>query len=140
MAALTLLAAGAGAFFGLNLVDFVASSGAARHGPTAEAAHGPVSPSNLRPLPPVITNLADPPNVSIRLDAALVFADPAPPQAEALASAIAEDILAFLRTVSLRQIEGPSGLQHLREDLVERASIRAEGEVRDLVIQTLVVQ
>ena len=56
------------------------------------------------------------------------------------AELISEDILAYLRTVTLSQIEGPSGMQHLREDLVERARIRSEGRVKELVIQTLVVQ
>jgi flagellar FliL protein len=45
-----------------------------------------------------------------------------------------------MRTLSEAQIGGASGLQHLREDLNERAAIRSGGLVRELIIQTLVVQ
>ena len=57
-----------------------------------------------------------------------------------LAAQIAEDIVAYLRTVSLAQIEGASGFQHLREDLNDRVRVRSGGKVRDLVIQSLVVE
>ena len=36
------------------------------------------------------------------------------------------DELAYLRTVTLSQIEGPIGLQNIRQDLNERAAIRSE--------------
>ncbi len=42
--------------------------------------------------------------------------------------------------MTLKQLEGPIGLQAIREDLNERAAIRSEGKVRELVIRTLVVQ
>ena len=60
--------------------------------------------------------------------------------ADLLAGQIGEDILAYLRTVSLPQISGASGLKHLMEDLDERTAIRSEGRVRELIIQTLVIQ
>ena len=44
------------------------------------------------------------------------------------------------RTVTLRQIEGASGLQHLREDLNERVALRTKGQVRELIVEMLVVQ
>ncbi|WP_052763752.1 flagellar basal body-associated FliL family protein [Microvirga massiliensis] len=56
------------------------------------------------------------------------------------ASEIRQDTLAYLRTVSLAQIQGPSGLLHLREDLNERVQIRSKGAVKELVIQALIVQ
>jgi flagellar FliL protein len=40
----------------------------------------------------------------------------------------------------MSQIEGPIGLQNLRQELNERASIRSNGAVKELVIRTLVVQ
>ncbi len=42
--------------------------------------------------------------------------------------------------MSLKQLEGPIGLQNIRQDLNERAAIRTGGKVRELVIRTLVVQ
>ena len=39
-----------------------------------------------------------------------------------------------------RQIEGANGFQNLREDLNERARVRSGGRVREVVIQSLVVE
>ncbi len=39
--------------------------------------------------------------------------------------------MAYLRTIPLSQLEGPSGLIHLREDLNERARMRSEGHVEE---------
>jgi flagellar protein FliL len=49
-------------------------------------------------------------------------------------------MLAYLRTLSLAQIQGPSGLLHLREDLNERVKMRSKGVVQELVLETLIVQ
>jgi flagellar FliL protein len=57
-----------------------------------------------------------------------------------MAAAIAEDVVAYLRTVPITQLEGPSGLLHLREDLNDRARIRSGGKVKELVIQSLVLE
>ena len=62
------------------------------------------------------------------------------PHPEAVASQIGDDILAYLRTVSLHQLEGPIGLENIRQDLNERAATRSGGKVHALVIKTLVVQ
>ena len=69
----------------------------------------------------------------------VVVSDPSA-DSNAMAAAIAEDIVAFLRTVPITQIEGSSGFLHLREDLNDRARIRSGGKVRELVIQSLVVE
>ncbi len=141
MAALTLIAAAAGAALGLRL----AATTRAEAPKVAEAAAGKASApyageANLRDLPPIIANLADPPNSWVRLQATVVFDSASTPKPDILAAQIAEDILGFMRTVTLAQIAGASGLQHLREDLNERAAIRSEGRVRELILQTLVVQ
>ena len=57
-----------------------------------------------------------------------------------MAARIGEDLVAFLRTTSLAQIEGGAGMQHLREDLNERVVTRSSGKVREIIIETLVVQ
>ncbi|MGO9673072.1 MAG: flagellar basal body-associated FliL family protein [Methylocella sp.] len=142
MVALTLIAAAAGAALGLRL----AASARAEPPNVAEAAAAARAPApyageaNLRDLPPIIANLADPPDAWVRLQATLVFDSASTPKPDVVAAQIAEDILGFMRTVTLAQIAGASGLQHLREDLNERAAIRSEGRVRELILQTLVVQ
>jgi flagellar FliL protein len=66
--------------------------------------------------------------------------DSAAAEDNSLAGQIGEDILAFLRTLSLAQIQGASGFQHLREDLGDRVRTRSRGKVRDLIIQALIVE
>jgi flagellar FliL protein len=87
----------------------------------------------------VVTNLASSDDAWVRLESALVMAS-ADGANDVLAGEIRQDILAYLRTVSLAQIQGPSGLLHLREDLNERVQIRSKGAVKELVIQALIVQ
>ena len=56
------------------------------------------------------------------------------------AARISDDLLAFVKTLTMAQLQGASGLQHLREDLTERALVRSDGRVREVMIETLVVQ
>ena len=58
----------------------------------------------------------------------------------AMAAAIHQDLFAYLRTVKLRQVETASGLQHLRSDLAERASIRSEGAVKQILFRALLFE
>ena len=47
----------------------------------------------------------------------------------------------YLRTrLGRRSSKARAGLQYLRDDLTERASIRSRGKVRELIIETLVIQ
>lgn len=141
IAVLTVVAAGVGGAFGIGLVARVRSAAQMDAGSTAA---GPPlrygQDVGLFDLPPIITNLADPPDAWVRLQTSIVYDRKAVPKPEVLAARVAEDILAYMKTVTVAQIGGASGLEHLREDLNERASIRSDGHVRDVIIQTLVVQ
>jgi flagellar FliL protein len=53
---------------------------------------------------------------------------------------VAEDIVTYLRTVTLEQLQGGSGYQYLREDLNERVRVRGQGKVRDFVLQSFIVE
>jgi flagellar FliL protein len=103
-------------------------------------APAPAPASTVYDLPPVVTNLGQPQDTWIRLEASIVFDPKALPHPEAVARKIGEDMLAYLRTVSLKQLEGPVGLQSIREDLNDRAAIRSEGKVSELVIRMMVIQ
>jgi len=107
---------------------------------TTKDAATPAAPSTIYDLPPIVTNLGAPQDTWIRLEASIVFDPKVLVHPEAAAGKIGDDALAYLRTVTLKQLEGPVGLQSLREDLNERAATRSEGKVRELVIRTLVVQ
>jgi flagellar FliL protein len=139
---LTIVAAGLGGGLGIQLAkqveNAVREKDSAEEKPVVRPSY--TGPTHLKALAPIVTNLAEPHDTWIRLEASIIFDDEAIAADEVLAGQISEDILAYLRTVTLSQIEGPSGMQHLREDLVERARIRSEGRVKELVIQTLVVQ
>lgn len=137
----TVLAAGAGGGLGIFLYSTVETAAkqkvAAKDEKALPAYAGDLT---VKTMPPVITNLATPSDVLLRIEASVIFDGPPPQDAEALTAQISGDTLAFLRTVSLRQIEGASGLLHLREDLTERAKIRSEGRVREFIIQALAVE
>ena len=92
---------------------------------------------NLYPLEPITTNLSYPSDNWIRIEVSLMFTDRPD---NVLADQIHQDILAYLRTVSLQQIEGPRGFQYLREDLRERVKLRSEGRVNDLLLRTFVIE
>ena len=133
----TAMAAGMGALFAVP-PPAPAPEPAAKTEPTP----GGVVPasSGLFEMPPIVTNIGSPKDTWIRLEAAIVFDAKAVQHPETLAEDIAGDELAYLRTVALTQIEGPIGLENIRQDLNERAAIRSGGKVSELVIRTLVVQ
>ena len=97
-------------------------------------------PSAIVDLPPIVTNLGSPQDTWIRLEGSIVFDPKTLPHPEAVAAQIGDDVLAYLRTVSLRQLAGPIGLENIRQDLNERAATRSGGKVHAFVIRTLVVQ
>ncbi|WP_377294082.1 flagellar basal body-associated FliL family protein [Rhizobium sp. SG2393] len=95
------------------------------------AAHG------ILQLDPITTNLAYPTENWIRLELALAFNGEPDPK---IAEAIQQDIAAYLRTVSLQQIQGPRGFQYLRDDIEERVDLRSEGRVTNVIFRTFVIQ
>lgn len=94
----------------------------------------------LKSIDAVVTNLAEPADTWIRLETAIVFKTGALENPDVTAAEIRQDILAYLRTVTVARLDGPSALQHLRDDLNERVAIRTGGRVSELVLQTLVIQ
>lgn len=88
-------------------------------------------------LEPITTNLAYPSENWVKLDVALMFNGP--PDAK-LAEDIHQDIMAYVRTVSLQQLEGPRGFEYLRDDIQERVDLRSEGRVSKVMFRTFVVE
>ena len=143
----TFAAVAAGGVFGLQLQTLVEESFRRKDvAPEAEAGAAPklknglAEAATIRALPPVITNLAGPQRVMVRIEASIVIAGERVDEDDQLAAKIAEDMVAFLQTVSVTEIEGASGFQHLREDLNDRVRVRSDGRVRDLVIHTFIVE
>ena len=59
---------------------------------------------------------------------------------EKTAEEVHQDIMAYLRTVSLQQIQSARGFEYLRDDIKERAELRSEGRVKDVMFRTFVVE
>lgn len=140
---LTLLAVGTGGVFGVFLVSTVEKAVDEKNKAEQEKAPPTLAYSGdlvLKNLEPVVTNLAGASDVWIRLESSMIFANGVIQDPNVIAAQIRQDILGYLRTLTIAQIEGPSGLQHLREDLNERVALRSNGKVRELIIETLVVQ
>ncbi|MEP3435585.1 MAG: flagellar basal body-associated FliL family protein [Hoeflea sp.] len=137
---LSLVAAGGGWVLGGVLapqVDQPEETAAAGAEGAGEGRDATKTRENLVPLDPITTNLSYPSDNWIRIEVSLVFTGS--PDSE-LADQIHHDILAYLRTVSLQQIEGPRGFQYLREDLRERVKLRSQGRVNDLLLRTFVIE
>ena len=138
---LTLVALGAGAVTGFHLFVTVERVVDAKKNVAAPpVASTYAGTARLHKLSPIVTNLAAPANTWARVEASMVTDSMADEEAGILAAHIGEDIIAYLRSASVAQFEGARGLQHLRDDLTERAKIRSSGKVRELIIETLVIQ
>jgi flagellar protein FliL len=107
--------------------------------PPATAKEAKVPESEVRPLASIVTNLGNPPDLFVRLQAAVVL-EPNTPESAALITKIGDDVVAYLRTVSIAEIQGPTGFQFLREDLKKRAIQLGGGKVRDFLLTTFVVE
>lgn len=88
-------------------------------------------------LEPITSNLSYPSENWIRVEIALMFSGP--PDVN-LAEDIHQDIIAYLRTVSLQQIQGPRGFEYLKEDLQERVELRSQGKVPKIMFRTFVIE
>jgi flagellar protein FliL len=102
----------------------------------AGGAHGPLTGSALT-LEPMVTNLASPEDVWVRLEMALVASEPLEDE---MIQAIHQDLFSYVRTIRLNQLEGPSGFLNFKADLLDRAKIRSEGKVKGVLVKTLLFE
>lgn len=139
----SLIAASAGAIVATLGPAAPASSAVGSAAPAPGPANAPVcatSTSNLMDLPPIVTNLSAPADTWVRVEASIIFDAKTMPHPETVAAEIATDELAYLRTIGLAQLQGPIGLENIRQDLTDRAVTRSGGKVSELILRTLVVQ
>ncbi len=122
-------------------VEQVAAEAPAAHAPKeGEAPHaGPATEAagTLIQLPAITANLAAPDTMWIRLEVSLVLDAPQPAD---LAERVHQDLLAFVRTLRIHQVQGASAFRHLKTDLDERAAIRSDGHVKEVLIRTLLFE
>lgn len=94
----------------------------------------------LAPFPPVLTTLADPKGKWIRLEGSVMIATGGEKQPELLAEEAGEQILTYLRSVRLSQLQSASGILALRDDIDETVQVLSGGEIRGVLIHGLVVE
>ncbi|WP_269932415.1 flagellar basal body-associated FliL family protein [Aminobacter sp. HY435] len=109
------------------------------HAPKGGGEHGadPAAAGTLVQLAPITANLAAPDDMWIRLELSLVLDEPQPQE---VADRVHQDLLAFVRTLRIHQVQGASAFRHLKTDLDERAAIRSEGHVKEVLIRTLLFE
>jgi flagellar FliL protein len=124
--------------------SYLKSSEVPAKAPVAEGGeHAAAQPSDteaaliVTELPSITTNLAAPVETWVRMDVSLLQDAPLPTETT---EAIHQDLLTFMRTVKMHQVEGASGFLHLKADLQERAAMRGDGHVKDVLIRTLLYE
>ncbi|WP_243374164.1 flagellar basal body-associated FliL family protein [Microvirga solisilvae] len=140
---LTLLSALIGGGFGLTMVANIQKrvEEKFKESPQQQENMSPyIGDIAIKRLSPVVTNLIGSDSDWIRLEASIVYKSGNELNSDVMVAQARQDVLAYLRTVSLAQIQGPSGLLHLREDLNERMKLRSNGVIKELVLETLIVQ
>lgn len=143
----TLLSLGLGGAFGMFLGPAPASTDAGgdkkpkEHAAKSDKDGGSAitADSKVVPLTPIVVNLAAPADSWIRIEASILLKG-MEQGGDALAAQLAEDFVAYLRTATLDQFEGPSGFQNLREDFLDRATIRDHEHIKDVIIHGVVVE
>lgn len=156
IAVLSLLGIGGGWFAGKTLLvpsapapaaatpaapapDHAPAAAEGGHGaPAAGGEHGAAAAApSLIPLDPIVTNLGYPSDNWVRLEIALQFNGPGD---TSLAQDLHQELMAYLRTVSLQQLQGPRGFQYLRDDLREIVDLRSKGRVSKVLFRTFVIE
>ena len=133
----TVAAAAAGAAHGARPPSAPAAAAAVVQ-PAVES--GAIKSTEVRDLKPIITNLAAPAGAWIRLELGVLLTAGEHSESDLPIREFADDTLSYLRALTAAQLEGVGGIRRLREDLNERAALRSHGGIREVLIETLVVQ
>jgi flagellar protein FliL len=94
----------------------------------------------VRSLAPVVSNLGTPSDTWMRLELSILMSSAASSEQDLVAAKAGESVVAFLRTVDLKKIEGPSGFLHFREDLSDMLTARFSGSISGVLIGSMVVE
>ncbi|PHP65745.1 flagellar basal body protein FliL [Zhengella mangrovi] len=89
-------------------------------------------------LDPIVTNVAVPSETWMRLELALVLDEPLDINVEKY---IQQDLFAFARTVHLAYVDTPTGYLQFRNELTDRARMRAgPGKVRQVMVKAMLFE
>jgi len=90
-------------------------------------------------IPSIVVDMEMEPKSRVRLDASFIAVH-GTPESTPLKSEVREDIVAFLKGLSVTDIQGVRGFQHLREQLDDRAKMRGRGAILGLLIGGFVLE
>lgn len=136
---LSIMAAGSGVLFG-SMVPGLVEQKPVKESLAAKEVAGVPAGASLEPLGPITTNLAQPATTWIRLEVILVVEKDLGSDAEIIKKEISEDLLGYLRTLSIDQISGASGFQHLKEDLNDRVRVRSGGKASGVLVTSMILE
>ncbi|TYC58639.1 flagellar basal body-associated FliL family protein [Rhodobacterales bacterium] len=139
---LTLIGAGAGAALAAYVYDYTEGEvhGRLREQKSYSDTLSFTPSTRVQKLDPLVTNLASPKDAWIRIQASILLDQEANLESNIVRKKIEDDFLAYMRTLTLSHLEGGIGLQHLREDLTERAKTRTKGQVQEIMLESVVIQ
>ncbi len=98
------------------------------------------SDKNVVELDTILVALRDNENVWVRLQLAVISDGQTDLDSAEIKTRMHGDITAFVKTLKLAQISGPSGFIHLKEDLLDRARLTTNGQVEDLMIMSIIAE
>lgn len=91
-------------------------------------------------LDPILVALKNSQNAYLRLEIAVVADTGANLDSEENKIRLGSEIGAFVQTLSLAQMSGPSGYLHFREDITDRIRLFSEGAVKEVLIMSMVAE
>lgn len=110
-------------------------------GAGTDAADGvPKGPFEIVQLPPIITNIADPPDVWVRLEGNLVFDKSREANSTLLSAKLAQHVMAYLNTLKLADMQGAGAIHAVSQDLDEIVRSLSDGQVQGLLLSGLVFE
>jgi flagellar FliL protein len=90
-------------------------------------------------IPSIIVDLSGEPRSRVRLDVSIVAVH-GTSQFGFLKNEVREDVIAYLKGLTVADIQGVRGFQNLREQLEDRAKIRGRGAILGLLIGGFVIE
>lgn len=141
--AAAIIGVGGGGAFGYFVMPSGASTPAAQAGHVEEKSS--VVPGRFPgdalavEISSIIADLETEPRSRVRLDISIVVAH-GTPETTTLKNEVKEDVIAYLKGLSVSDIQGVRGFQNLREQLDDRARVRGRGAILGLLIGGLVLE
>jgi flagellar protein FliL len=135
--------AGGGGAAGYFLMPDIVPSGASPHteqpAPAARTAGRFPDDAVELAVPSIIADLDESTKLRARLDVSIIVAH-GTPETTTLLGEVREDVIAYLKGLTVDDIQGVRGFQNLREQLDDRARIRGRGAILGLLIGGLVLE